>query len=479
MLFNSLQFFVFLPCVAGLYFLAPQRARGVLLLLASYLFYMAWEPAYVLLILFSTVVDYGAGLAMGKQGSRAGRRPWLILSLCANLGMLFFFKYYNFFRDSLHQVYDWAGMDGPLPYANVLLPVGISFYTFQTLSYSIEVYRGNQSVEHRLDRFALYVAFFPQLVAGPIERAGNLLPQLAKLPGFDYERVRSGLQLIAWGLFKKVVIADRLAQCVDHVYAQPGEAPGLALIIGTVFFAFQIYCDFSGYTDMALGTAQLFGVRLMQNFRRPYSATSLSDFWSRWHISLSSWFRDYLYIPLGGNQVSKLRLALNLWVVFLFSGLWHGASWTFVIWGGIHVSFLLAERRFRSVDNPIGILRPLAQFRTFIVVCFAWVFFRAETLSDAFAVFGGLGRGWDTIPWARAIGGWLERNLNLPLWELGFSFVLLIGLAGVQNLQSKGSLRERINALPLWQRWSIYSVGLWMLFLFGVYRQKEFIYFVF
>ena len=479
MLFNSLQFFVFLPIVAGVYFLMPARGRGLLLLLASYVFYMAWEPAYVLLILFSTGVDYGVGVAMGRHTDRAGRRPWLVLSLCANLGMLFFFKYYNFFRDSLHQVYGWVGMDGPLPYADVLLPVGISFYTFQTLSYSIEVYRGNQAVERRLDRFALYVAFFPQLVAGPIERAGNLLPQLVKLPGFEYDRVRNGLQLIAWGLFKKVVIADRLAQCVDYIYAQPGEQSGFALIVGTVFFAYQIYCDFSGYTDMAIGTAQIFGVRLMENFRRPYSATSLADFWSRWHISLSSWFRDYLYIPLGGNQVSAGRLVLNLWVVFLLSGLWHGANWTYVVWGGIHVTFLLVERRFRQGEAVTGLQRSLAQCRTFVVVCFAWVFFRAANMGDAFAVFGGLGRGWAEIPLGADVGAWLERSLGLPLWEIGFSVVLLVGLGMVQRVQGQMGLREWVNARPLWQRWCVYSVGIWMLFLFGVFRQKEFIYFVF
>ena len=321
MLFNSFEYFLFFPIVAMLYFGVPQRLRWVLLLAASYFFYMCWKPGYLLLIVASTLVDYWAGLGIGRATSVSGKRGYLAVSLTANLGLLFFFKYYNFFSDSLREFSRLWGGTLDIPHSDFLLPVGISFYTFQTLSYTIEVYRGNKEPERHLGIFALYVAFFPQLVAGPIERAQRLLPQFREKHEFVYDRVVSGLKLIAWGLFKKVVIADRLAGVVDVVYGNVDAHSGPAFVVATVAFAFQIFCDFSGYTDIAIGSARVMGFELMTNFRRPYFAASIPDFWRRWHISLSTWFRDYVYVPLGGSRVSRSRWYGNLFIVFLVSGL--------------------------------------------------------------------------------------------------------------------------------------------------------------
>lgn len=393
MLFNSAEFLVFFPIVVGIYFLTPHRWRWVLLLAASYYFYMSWKAEYIFLILLSTGIDYWAGLQMGKRAERTARRPFLILSLCSNLGILFAFKYFNFFNDSTRALFDGLNIFYDVPAFNVLLPVGISFYTFQTLSYSIDVFRGRQEPERHLGIFALYVAFFPQLVAGPIERSLNLLPQFRQKVAFDYERVTSGLRLMAWGFFKKVVIADKLALLVDGVYGDPQAHTGLTLIFATYFFAYQIYCDFSGYSDIAIGAARVLGIDLMKNFRQPYLSQSIPEFWRRWHISLSTWFRDYLYIPLGGNRVSQTRLFVNVMIVFLVSGLWHGANWTFVIWGGLHGLFLIAslitqplQKQFMQAIASPKIVTFIRWLVTFNLATFAWIFFRANTLSDAWYI---------------------------------------------------------------------------------------------
>jgi len=488
MLFNSLEFFVFFPTVVALHFLLPQRFRWALLLAASYVFYMAWEPGYVVLIWISTLVDYVAGLRMGRLPDRKRRRPYLLLSLGANLGLLFFFKYYNFFSGALRPLLASVGWQAYLPHSELLLPVGISFYTFQTLSYTIGVYRGNVEPERHLGRFALYVAFFPQLVAGPIERAQNLLPQFLERHDFDYDRVTNGLKLMVWGLFKKVVIADRLAQLVEHVYADPTGRPGPVLVLATVFFAFQIYCDFSGYTDIAVGAAQVLGIKLMANFRRPYFAASVAEFWRRWHISLSTWFRDYLYIPLGGNRVGIPRWTLNILVVFLLSGLWHGANWAFLFWGLLHGGYLLVGRfaagpRKRIVsacalDKTPRLLQGVRVLSTFALVTFAWIFFRAESFADAVYITGHLATGWSRIFGPEFLGN-VQGSLGMWPREFLWSLALIVFLLATQMLQSRGPLRERISRQPLWLRWSVYSAALWGIFLFGVLRQTEFIYFVF
>ena len=367
---------------------------------------MSWNPAYIILIILSTVVDYFAGLKMGSTDDKSKRKKYLFASLFINLGMLFFFKYYNFFSDSftyLLNEFPVMQMGNFLPTFDLLLPVGISFYTFQTLSYTIDVYRGEKEPEKHFGIFALYVSFFPQLVAGPIERSTRLLPQFKEEYKFDYIRVTDGLKLMLWGYFKKVVVADRLAIFVNGVYNDVSGVEGIPLILATVFFAFQIYCDFSGYSDIAIGAAQIMGFDLMDNFKRPYFSKSIPEFWRRWHISLSTWFKDYVYIPLGGNRVSKLRYYANLFITFLISGLWHGAAWTFVIWGALHgfyQIFSLLTKKYRyKLKESIGIVnyptlnKYLQIGVTFVLVDFAWIFFRANSLNDAWYIINNLFAG--------------------------------------------------------------------------------------
>lgn len=392
MTFISLQFAIFFCIVVPLYFALPQRLRIPLLLISSYVFYAFSRVEYVLLIAFSTVVDYIAAREISKTDEEftTKRRFLLGLSIFVNLGVLFLFKYFNFFNNSVEFVSTTLGYDFSAFNHQLILPVGISFYTFQSMAYTIDVYRGRIEVENRFTVFATYVAFFPQLVAGPIERAHNMLPQFHRSVRFDYERVVSGLRLILWGVFKKVVIADRLAVYVNSVYNDLDTYSGLPLIVATVFFSFQIYCDFSGYSDIAIGVARVMGYDLMENFRSPYFAESIRDFWRRWHISLSTWFRDYVYIPLGGNRVSVARNLLNLMIVFVVSGLWHGANWTFVVWGALHGVLIVFETivdlREKSFHIPVWIRRIM----TFALVTFAWIFFRANSTGDALYVIQNL-----------------------------------------------------------------------------------------
>jgi len=422
MLFNSLHFAVFFPVVVAVFFLLRGRfgqARWLFLLVASYYFYVSWRAEYIILILVSTVVDYIASRNIGRAENETVRKLWLALSLTVNLGILIFFKYLVFFTESTTLFFQSIGLETNLPTVELLLPVGISFYTFQTLSYTIDVYRGDIEPEKDIGVFALFVSFFPQLVAGPIERPSSLLPQLRNLSqvAFDYERATSGLKLMAWGLFKKAVIADRLAIYVNTVYQTPSDYPGLPMIIATVFFAFQIYCDFSGYSDIAIGAARVIGVDLRLNFNRPYLASSIQDFWARWHISLSTWFRDYVYIPLGGNRTSIWRWHFNIMATFLLSGLWHGANWTFVIWGAIHGGLYVVSywggKMLHAVSQGLTVpslptqLHPvrhgLKVLITFIVVCIAWVFFRATSLDNALLIIIQMfnfsaSTSWDLIP---------------------------------------------------------------------------------
>lgn len=382
MLFNSLDFVLFFLVFAALFFLIPSKYRWLLLLLGSYFFYMYWKWEFIFLILFSTGIDYYCGIQMTKRSDIRLRRPFLLLSLFSNLGILFFFKYFNFFAASVN---DLSGSS--ISAMNIILPMGISFYTFQTLSYSIDVYRGNISAEKHLGRFALYVSFFPQLVAGPIERADRLLPQFQKndqKPEFD--RLITGLAQVLIGLFKKVVVADTIAIYVNHIYGYPDLYTGFTLLFATYLFAIQIYCDFSGYTDIAIGAAKMLGYDLMENFRTPYFSISITEFWRRWHISLSSWLRDYLYIPLGGNRGSRIFTYRNLMITMLLGGLWHGASWNFVLWGLLHGVYLSIERIFdypKKVSNKSWWIRLSAGLLTFHLVCFSWIFFRSETFDKA------------------------------------------------------------------------------------------------
>jgi len=482
MLFNSLQFLIFFPIVVIFYFTIPHKYRWVLLLLASYYFYMCWKAEYLILILVSTLIDYIAGLKMGKTTVKAERKVYLILSLLINLGLLFTFKYFNFFSESFRQVFQHFNIMYNVPSLKVLLPVGISFYTFQTLSYTIDVYRGKREPETHLGIFALYVSFFPQLVAGPIERSTRLLPQFYEKMEFDYQRVKDGLLLMAWGFFKKVVIADRLAILVNQVYNNPTDYSGFPLILATYFFAFQIYCDFSGYSDIAIGAAQVMGYRLMLNFNRPYFSKSISEFWKRWHISLSSWFRDYLYISLGGNRVKKWRWYLNIYIVFIISGLWHGANWTFIIWGSLHGFFLLFStwtQKYRTaLFNAVAPIRfemirkALRVFITFHLVLFSWIFFRANSLHEAFYIISHLFSGLN-MSVLNTISGF-----GTP--ELMFVIGAIAVMEFIHMVQRKHGIRKLLEQQPLMIRWAIYYFLIMTILLFGAYDYSNaFIYFQF
>jgi len=355
---------------------------------------MAFIPVYILILGFTIVVDYFAGIYLEKATSK--RKLFLIMSLVANIGVLAFFKYFNFINENITALLKGAGMSNPVPFLKIILPIGLSFHTFQAMSYTIEVYRGNQKAERNFGIYALYVMFYPQLVAGPIERPQNLLHQFYEKHELNYDNVVSGLKLILWGFFQKLVVADRLAIYVDAVYNNPENHSGLTLLLATVFFAFQIYCDFAGYSNIAIGSAKIMGFKLMTNFRRPYFAKSISEFWTRWHISLSSWFRDYLYIPLGGNRVSVPRWCFNLFFVFLLSGLWHGANWTFIAWGAINGLYLIFSLFFKKFNEKFTVFTGLkkspgihafVQIVTgFLLTSFAWIFFRAKSIDSAFLI---------------------------------------------------------------------------------------------
>ncbi|MCA9407393.1 MAG: MBOAT family protein [Candidatus Omnitrophica bacterium] len=481
MLFNSVQFFIFFPIVVGIYFLTPYRGRWIWLLASSYYFYMCWKPEYILLIILSTLIDYYAALQMGKTSNKQQRKKFLILSLISNLGILFAFKYFNFFNDSLSAVFNSFNIFYNVPTFKVLLPVGISFYTFQTLSYSIDVYRGHKEPEKHLGIFALYVAFFPQLVAGPIERSTRLLPQFYQKYDFDYHRVCDGLKLMGWGLFKKVVIADRLAIYVNSVYNNAHDFTGIPLILATYFFAFQIYCDFSGYSDIAIGASRVMGFDLMKNFDRPYFSKSVAEFWKRWHISLSTWFRDYLYIPLGGNRVSQHRWLINIMIVFLISGLWHGAKWTFFIWGALHGFYLLFSIWSKELRAKIHTQFHLDQFPklsqilsviiTFHLVLFAWIFFRANSLSDAAYIITHL---FSNIQWklTGAATGLSKIDAVVAVWAI-------IVLEIVHLVQSKRNIYQLIKKQPSWLQWGVYYSLIFSILFFGVHSHNQFIYFQF
>lgn len=484
MLFNSLDFLIFFPIVAALFFLLQQlRMRQYLLLAASYYFYMCWKPEYLVLILISTLIDFFAALQMAQAKRAAYRKLYLILSLCGNLGILFFFKYANFFGESLHLALQQFDIFYEMPFFDILLPVGISFYTFQSLSYSIDVYRGEKQPERDFVTFALYVAFFPQLVAGPIERSTRLLPQFRTSVRFEPARVISGLRLMLWGFFKKLVIADRLALYVNEVYNDPGDYFGLTLLVATYFFAIQIYCDFSGYSDIAIGAARILGYDLMKNFRQPYFSHSIAEFWRRWHISLSTWFRDYLYIPLGGNRVTRPRWLWNLMIVFVVSGLWHGANWTFVFWGFLHGFYLvfsisthsLRQRlvRMLRLDAWPRLHRGLQWAITLHLVLFAWIFFRANSLDDAILILQQL----TVIEFS--VQELLRINVEIGWGELGLAFASIVLLLMVDWLDSRQQIQPVVFARPRALRWIAYYALLLGILFFGVYNHTEFIYFQF
>jgi D-alanyl-lipoteichoic acid acyltransferase DltB (MBOAT superfamily) len=484
MLFNSLEFAIFFPIVALLYFWLPQRMRTTHLLLASCIFYMAFIPAYILILALTIVVDYTAGIYI-ERSTGPRRKQLLIVSIVVTCVILGIFKYFHFLTDNFVGMVGLFGWRITGPTIDIILPIGLSFHTFQSLSYVIEVYRGKQKAERDFVTYSTYVMFFPQLVAGPIERPQNLLHQFREQHRFEYDRVVSGLKRMAWGFFKKLVIADRLAIYVNDVYAAPEQHTGLQLTIATVFFAYQIYCDFSGYSDIAIGSARVLGFRLMENFNRPYASRSISEFWSRWHISLSSWFRDYVYIPMGGNRVSRERHFLNLLVTFSTSGLWHGANWTYVFWGSLNGIYLILGQLKATVLGRVpriglgggGVARAarvgrhaFAVICTFTLISIGWVFFRARTFADALYVLTHLASDWDFS----RIG--TEQFL---LRQMPVALAAIMVLEVAQLLHSRVSLARQFARLATPLRWSAYSTAVLGVVMFGVYRNTQFIYFQF
>ena len=387
MLFNSLDFVLLFAVVLAVYRVLDRKAQNYLLLVVSYVFYGWWNWHYLALIFVAAVVDFTAGRGIARAATPHGRRRWLVCSIVFNLGILCYFKYLDFFLRSAVDALQLVGLEVHAPTLHVLLPIGISFFIFQSMSYIIDVYRGAAKATDSLPDYLLFVSFFPQLAAGPIERANHLLGQFQRDRTITPDGVYSGLLLILWGLFKKVAIADNLGVYVDVVYNNYAQHSGSSLLLATYLFAFQIYCDFSGYSDMAAGLARLLGIDMMTNFRAPYFSESVQEFWRRWHISLSTWFRDYVYIPLGGSRGTGLRVAVSLMVVFLVSGLWHGANWTFLVWDGLHGAYLVGQRLFGRARTPATGWRRLARILvTFHLVCLAWIFFRAPTVTAAISI---------------------------------------------------------------------------------------------
>lgn len=464
--------------VVGAYFALPYRWRWVLLLGASYYFYMCWKVQYAVLMLFSTAIDYAAGLAIAKSQRKATRVAWLVASLTTNLGLLFTFKYLDFFMSALGDVLVPLNLMSNVPLFHLLLPVGISFYTFQSMSYTIDVYKGVTPPERNFGRFALYVSFFPQLVAGPIERSSHLLPQFRERHEIDYRRMADGVKLMTWGFFKKLVIADRVAPFVNSVYAHPGDASGWQLLWATYCFAFQIYCDFSAYSDIAIGSARIMGYDIMTNFKRPYFSRSIGEFWRRWHISLSTWFRDYLYIPLGGNRKSEGRTVFNTMTVFVLSGFWHGANWTFMVWGALHGLLLVLSRAthdlrtnvsYKVWGNGHNTARTLFQvFVVFHLAILTWVFFRAANLADAMTVLGRIFTGASATAAMAAVD---------PSYLIAFPAVLVLLIA--DYYQERQSFKVRLLNWHPAIRWAAYASLVFSIVVFGAYSGQDFIYFQF
>jgi alginate O-acetyltransferase complex protein AlgI len=478
MLFNSINFAIFLPIMFTLYWFVTQknlRLQNLLLLAASYFFYACWDWRFLFLLLFSTLLDYFTGLKMFESQNQKGRKFWFWLSIIINLGFLGVFKYFNFFAESFTTALSQFGVNVSPWTLNVILPVGISFYTFHGLSYVIDIYYNRIKVERSFIDYAVFVSFFPLLVAGPIERANHLLPQVKRERVFDYSQAVDGMRQILWGLFKKVVIADGCAEWTNIIFNNSSEYGGSTLVLGALFFTFQIYCDFSGYSDIAIGTARLFGIELLQNFSFPYFSRDIAEFWRRWHISLSSWFKDYLYIPLGGSKVGKWKQVRNTFIIFIVSGFWHGANWTFIFWGALNAIYFLPLLLMNSNRNNIAIVAEnktwpdftelLGMLTTFTLTVFAWIFFRTETLSHAFQYIDRIfSSSIFTIPELRPTYIILLISLFVLIewWGRRDKFAL----QGIFNLKTRSL------------RWSTYIILTTLIFV-SLKKEQEFIYFQF
>ncbi len=479
MLFNSLDFAIFLPVVFLVYWFVLRKSvslQNLFLVAASYVFYSFWDWRFLALIVISTAMDYGLGLAIGKTDGRRRRRALLLVSVVVNLGFLVFFKYYNFFLENFREAFTVFGYQLNAHTLDIILPVGISFYTFQTLSYTIDVYRGQLRPTRDFIAFSAFVSFFPQLAAGPIERAGNFLPQFLAPRTFDYSKAVDGARQMLWGLFKKVVIADNCAEFANTIFNGSDGYGGSTLVLGAVLFAFQIYGDFSGYSDMAIGMARLFGFSLRANFAFPYFSRDIAEFWRRWHISLTTWFRDYIYIPLGGSRDGIWKSVRNTFIIFLVSGFWHGANWTFIAWGALNAVWfmpLLLSRRNRRNVGTIAQGRMLPSFReflsmaaTFSLTVLTWIFFRAESIRHA----------WDYI-----CGIFSNRLFSMPEVHPDKSIAVLIALFFVVEWIGRADLHPLETLALRWRRvfrWGLYLAIALSIFWFGG-REQEFIYFQF
>lgn len=480
MLFNSIAFLIFFPIVLGIYFILSNQYRWFWLLICSCFFYMFFKPEYILILFFTIIIDYFAGIKIENTSDKNKKKYWLIASLITNIGILAIFKYFNFINENITGLALLFHIKNPIPALYIILPIGLSFHTFQAMSYTIEVYKGRQKAEQHFGIYALYVMFFPQLVAGPIERPQNILPQLKKNQIFDYQNISDGGKLILWGFFKKICIADRLSYFVNEVYKNPSEHNAFQIIIAILFFSFQIYCDFSAYSDIAIGTAKMMGIDLMKNFDRPYSATSFSEFWKRWHISLSTWFRDYLYIPLGGNRKGWIITYINIFIVFLLSGLWHGASWTFIVWGSMHGLALILESIWQKYSNNSNTKKATKSFVqvfnmifVFIIVSIAWVFFRAKN----FDTIQLLAKQIYKFNWQQVDLNTFGANMKV---ELILSFILIFILEIIQFFTRKEGIIKSVTQLSSPIRWSFYLFLVFSILLIGAFHQsQEFIYFQF
>jgi len=478
MLFNSIDFAIFLPIVFGLYWFVFNRStkqQNLLIVLVSYIFYGWWDWRFLSLIVFSTMVDFTIGRKLATEGKAGKRKRWLYLSIFVNLGFLGFFKYYNFFLDNFIQAFSFFGQGFSPKSLNIILPVGISFYTFQTLSYTIDVYKKKLEPTNDIVAFSAFVSFFPQLVAGPIERASRLLPQFYKYRQFDYDNATNGLKQMLWGLFKKVVIADNCAFYVNYIFGNSSELSGSTILLGAILFTFQIYGDFSGYSDIAIGTARLFGFNLMKNFSFPYFSRDIAEFWRRWHISLSTWFRDYLYIPLGGSRGGAWMKIRNTFTIFIVSGFWHGANWTFIAWGALNALYvlpsLLSNRNRRNLDVVAenkylpSIKELFSMGATFGLTVLAWIFFRAESIAHAFQMIGEI---------------FSSSLLKMPSIKPKVAIPLIIFFIIVEwfGRQNEYAIEKLGHQFPKPVRWVLYYGIVFLIIMFAG-TQQQFIYFQF
>lgn len=497
MLFNSYNFLIFFPIVTLIFFLIPQKIKYIWLLIASYYFYMCWNIKYAFILLFSTLITYFSGLLIAKadkivdEKKRVKKKKiYVAISFIINLIILFIFKYFDFAVENINRILMHFNLKVLNPSFDVILPVGISFYIFQALSYTVDVYRKDVKAEKNILKYALFVSFFPQLVAGPIERSKNLLNQIHEKHYFDAQRVKDGLLLMIWGGFQKIVIADRIAIVVNTIFNNFPNYGGLYIVIGAILFAFQIYCDFSGYSIIAIGAAKVMGFKLMENFNAPYFSMSVAEFWRRWHISLSTWFRDYLYIPLGGNRKGKLRKYINLMIVFIVSGLWHGAKWSFVVWGALNgVLQIIGERLAKLRDwfvNKFNLSRECASHKiyriitTFALIDLTWIFFRANSFKQALNMIKSIFTVYN--PWILFDESLYKLGLDRKNFQLMLISILILIIADF--VKWKGySVREWVYKQEKWFRWIFYIISILVVLVFGIwgsaYSESSFIYFQF